>query len=53
MYDHPRHFAGFRQEVGATVRRGAVRYREDIRIGLEHAADVFIALMHGENVASP
>ena len=39
----------FVQEVGAWIREGRVRYREDIREGLENAPAAFIGLLQGEN----
>jgi hypothetical protein len=39
----------FLQDVGQWVREGRLRYREDIRDGLENAPDAFIGLLDGEN----
>jgi NADPH-dependent curcumin reductase CurA len=39
----------FRREVGQWVREGKLRYREDIRDGLEHAPQALIGLLEGEN----
>ncbi len=39
----------FLTDVGAWVRAGRVRYREDIRDGLENAPAAFIGLLEGEN----
>ncbi|MCJ2121620.1 NADP-dependent oxidoreductase [Methylobacterium sp. J-077] len=39
----------FRQEVGAWIREGKVRYREDVVEGLENAPDAFIGLLKGRN----
>ena len=39
----------FRREVGQWVREGRLRYREDIRDGLEHAPQALIGLLEGEN----
>jgi NADPH-dependent curcumin reductase len=36
-------------EVGAWIRDGRIRYREDIREGLENAPAAFIGLLEGEN----
>ena len=40
---------GFVNEVGTWVREGRIRYREDIRDGLENAPGAFIGLLQGEN----
>ena len=53
--DHPRlHRVGFRARrfparSGAWIRDGRIRYREDIREGLENAPAAFIGLLEGEN----
>jgi NADPH-dependent curcumin reductase CurA len=39
----------FRREVGQWVRDGRLRYREDLRDGLEHAPQALIGLLEGEN----
>jgi NADPH-dependent curcumin reductase CurA len=39
----------FRQEVGAWIREGKVRYREDVIEGLENAPEAFIGLLKGRN----
>jgi NADPH-dependent curcumin reductase CurA len=39
----------FLTEVGGWIRDGRLRYREDIRDGLEHAPAAFIGLLEGEN----
>jgi len=39
----------FRQEVGAWIREGRVRYREDVVEGLENAPEAFIGLLKGRN----
>ena len=39
----------FLAEVGGWVRDGRLRYREDIRDGLENAPAAFIGLLEGEN----
>ena len=39
----------FLSEVGRWIREGRVRYREDIRDGLENAPAAFIGLLEGEN----
>ncbi|KST56920.1 NADP-dependent oxidoreductase [Methylobacterium sp. GXS13] len=39
----------FRSEVGAWIREGKVRYREDVVEGLENAPEAFIGLLKGRN----
>jgi NADPH-dependent curcumin reductase len=39
----------FFRDVGAWIRDGRIRYREDIRDGLENAPAAFIGLLEGEN----
>ena len=39
----------FQREVGAWIKEGRIRYREDIRDGLEDAPAVFIGLLEGAN----
>ena len=39
----------FVTEVGAWIRDGRIRYREDMREGLENAPAAFIGLLEGEN----
>jgi NADPH-dependent curcumin reductase CurA len=39
----------FQSEVGAWVRDGRIRYREDIRDGLENAPEAFMGLLGGAN----
>jgi NADPH-dependent curcumin reductase len=39
----------FVSEVGAWIREGRLRYREDIREGLENAPAAFVGLLEGEN----
>ena len=39
----------FQREVGAWIRDGRIRYREDIREGLENAPAAFIGLLEGAN----
>jgi NADPH-dependent curcumin reductase CurA len=35
--------------VGAWIRSGRFKYREDLTLGLRHAPDAFCRLMRGEN----
>jgi NADPH-dependent curcumin reductase CurA len=39
----------FQREVGAWIKGGRIRYREDIREGLENAPEAFIGLLAGAN----
>ena len=43
------YFADFQREVGAGVREGRIRYREDIVDGLENAPDAFTKMLDGGN----
>jgi NADPH-dependent curcumin reductase len=47
--DHADRFAAFLQECGEWVRRGDIRYREDIVEGLDTAPQAFIGLLEGRN----
>jgi NADPH-dependent curcumin reductase len=39
----------FRQEVGAGIADGSIRYREDFVDGLENAPEAFIGMLEGRN----
>jgi NADPH-dependent curcumin reductase len=39
----------FRRDVGQWVREGRLRYREDVRDGLEQAPQAFMGLLDGDN----
>jgi hypothetical protein len=39
----------FQREVGGWIKAGRIRYREDIREGLENAPAAFIGLLEGAN----
>jgi len=39
----------FLQEVGQWIGEGRIRYRQDIREGLENAAEAFLGLLEGKN----
>jgi NADPH-dependent curcumin reductase CurA len=45
----PEHHDRFLEEMGAWVREGRVRYREDVVEGLEHAPEAFIGMLRGRN----
>lgn len=47
--DHWHRNADFLEEVGALVRDGHIRYREDVTEGLEKAPAAFIGLLQGRN----
>lgn len=49
VYDHMHRFAEFQAEVAPLVRSGALRYREEVSEGLEHAPQAFVDLMQGRN----
>src|SRR5512132_2849693 len=42
-------YPDFLEEVGAGVRNGSIRYREDIVEGLESAAEAFMGMLEGGN----
>jgi hypothetical protein len=43
------HYDSFLREIGAKVRSGDIRYREDIVDGLEKAPEAFIGMLAGRN----
>ncbi len=47
--DHMDRAADFGRDMGAWVKAGQVKYREDIVEGLENAPQAFIGLLHGKN----
>jgi NADPH-dependent curcumin reductase len=49
VYDHLALWPTMIDEVGAAIRDGSFRYREDITDGLDNAPDAFCRLMRGEN----
>ncbi|MGI9436084.1 MAG: NADP-dependent oxidoreductase [Geminicoccaceae bacterium] len=49
VFDFNQLEADFLRDVGGWVKDGKIRYREDIRNGLEHAPDAFIGLLQGKN----
>ncbi|MCA9773878.1 MAG: NADP-dependent oxidoreductase [Myxococcales bacterium] len=49
VFDHNDLFGDFQREVGAWVREGRIRYREDIVDGLENAPRAFMGLLQGAN----
>ncbi len=49
IFDHYRRMGAFQQEMGAWVREGRVRYREELLEGLENAPRGLIGMLQGEN----
>jgi len=49
VWDFAAQAEAFRQEVGAWIQEGRVRYREDVVEGLENAPEAFIGLLKGRN----
>ena len=47
--DHMDRFAEFHAEMGALLRAGEVRYREDITEGITNAPSAFIGMLKGKN----
>jgi NADPH-dependent curcumin reductase len=50
VWDHARLEPDFRREVGALVRDGRLRYREQVAEGLAEAPRALIGLLEGENL---
>jgi NADPH-dependent curcumin reductase CurA len=48
--DHFDRIPAFQHEVGGLLKDGKIRYRETVVVGIEHAPEAFIGLLHGENV---
>ncbi len=49
IFDHYRRMGAFQQDMGAWVREGRVRYREERVEGLENAPRALIGMLQGEN----
>jgi len=49
VFDHGELEPEFLREVGAWVRTGRIRYREDVVVGLENAVGAFLGLFTGAN----
>ncbi|MFK7888456.1 MAG: NADP-dependent oxidoreductase [Gammaproteobacteria bacterium] len=49
VYDHEDLRPEFEAAVGAWIRNGELKFKEDIAVGIERAAEAFCALMRGEN----
>ncbi len=43
------HYGAFLDEVGAGIRDGRIRYREDVTDGLENAPTAFLGMLEGKN----
>jgi NADPH-dependent curcumin reductase CurA len=50
VLDHPEREADFLRDVGAWVREGKIRYKEDLVEGLENAPRAFLGLFRGANL---
>jgi NADPH-dependent curcumin reductase CurA len=50
VYDHLDRFPEFLAEVAPALRRGEIRWREDVRRGLAAAPGAFVDLMQGANL---
>ena len=50
VYDHFNRFPDFLGEVAPALRRGEIRWREDVRRGLAAAPQAFVDLMQGANI---
>ena len=49
VFDHADREAAFQREVGAWIRDGSLKYREDVVEGLDNAVSAFQGLMQGHN----
>jgi NADPH-dependent curcumin reductase CurA len=49
VFDHAELEPDFLRDVGAWVRSGRVKYREDVVEGLDHAVEAFLGLFRGAN----
>lgn len=49
VWDFAEQHADFQREMGAWLREGRIKYREDIVDGLEKAPDAFAGLLRGDN----
>ena len=49
VFDHLDRQPDFLRDVGAWIRAGAVKYREDVVEGLDRAVPAFLGLLRGEN----
>ncbi len=50
IYDHMQDFAAFPARMADRMRRGEVRYFDDIVTGIEHTPDAFIGMLKGNNI---
>ena len=49
VFDHAHLEPDFLRDAGGWIRSGALKYREDVVEGLDHAAGAFLGLLRGEN----
>ncbi len=49
IFDHKASFAEFQKDVSPLIQSGEIKYREDIREGLERAPESFLELLKGGN----
>ena len=49
IFDHKESFNQFWDEVSPLVESGGIKYKEDIRQGLESAPESFLNLLNGGN----
>ncbi len=50
IYDHMQDFDVFPARMADRMRRGEVRYFDDIVVGIEHTPDAFIGMLKGNNI---
>ena len=50
IYDHMQDFDAFPARMADRMRRGGVRYFDDIVDGIEHTPDAFIGMLKGNNI---
>lgn len=48
-YDFLEYYPDFLREVGTAIRKGTIKYREDIVEGLENTPEAFIGMLEGRN----
>ncbi len=49
IFDHKGSFPEFQKEVSPLIQSGEIKYKEDIRDGLERAPEYFLELLNGGN----
>lgn len=50
IFDYAAQFSGALRELAQWVRKGKIRYREDILEGIEHAPGAIAGLYRGDNL---